>query len=122
MGIKQLSVLHDARLVGVSYLADSSIRLDFEIGASVKKSVLLQGVVNFFCSGMLEGNIVDSVEVIDADDVSQEDLNFFVEKEGRGQKADVLKNKIDNSRLSMVLVSPSYGAELGCICAGVVQQ
>ena len=80
----------------------------------------LNGVVYFFCSGMLEGNIVGSVEVIEAGDVSAKDLAYFVEMEGRGQSTDALSRTISGKQLSMVLLSPSYGAELGCVCAAVV--
>ncbi|MGH8291649.1 MAG: hypothetical protein ACREV7_22170 [Steroidobacteraceae bacterium] len=119
MKTRLLPELHDARLIGISYLADASIRLDFVTTESANMCVLLTGVVHFFCSGMLEGNIVESVEVIDAGDISSEDLTHFVEKEGRGQKIDALKEIIDDRQLSMILLSPSYGAEVGGVCAGV---
>lgn len=70
---------------------------------------------------MLEGNIVESVEVIDAGDVSSVEIGYFAEKEGRGQKADALRKAIHERRLSMVLLVPSYGAELGCVCVSVTQ-
>lgn len=121
MATRLLSGLHDARLVGVSYLADASICLDFVTTKSIKSCVTLAGVVYFFCSEMLEGNIVESVEIIDAGDVSPKEIAYFVEKEGRGQKADALRKAIRDRRLSMVLLVPSYGAELGCVCASVAQ-
>jgi hypothetical protein len=114
-----LSGLHDAQLIGISYLADASIRLDFVTSEMRQRRVLLTGVIHFFCSGMLEGNIVESVEAIDADSVSSEDLSHFVTKEGRGQSVESLAKTINGNRLFMVLLSPSYGAELGCVCAGV---
>jgi len=119
MLIKQLSELHDAHIVGVAYLTGESIRLDFEEVDASKRSLLLTGVVHFFCTGMLEGNIVDSVEVIDTDDISGEDLKYFVDKEGRGQTAEALRRTITSKRLFMMLLSPSYGAELGCICSTI---
>jgi len=117
MTVKQLRVLHDARLVGIAYLPGASIRLDFEKADAGKTSVSLNGVVHFFCTGMLEGNIAESVEVVETGDVSADDLAYFVQKEGRGQSIEALSQTINNKRLSMVLLSPSYGAELGCVCA-----
>jgi hypothetical protein len=117
MTVKQLSELHDARLVGVTYLPGATIQLDFETVASARRVMLFTGVVHFFCTGMLEGNIVESVEVIDADDLSSDDLAYFVEKEGRGQSVDALRRTVTDKRLSTVLLSPSYGAELGCVCS-----
>lgn len=117
MPIKQLSELHDAHLVSITYLPGAAIQLDFQASGR-RRSVLLTGVVHFFCSGMLEGNIVESVEVIDADDVSSDELAYFVEKEGRGQSVETLRKTVTGKRLSTVLLSPSYGAELGCVCSG----
>lgn len=114
--IKQLSELHDAHLVGITYLPDAVIQLDFQISGT-RISVLLTDVVHFFCTGMLEGNIVESVEIIDADDVSSDELAYFVEKEGRGQSVGTLRKTVTGKRLSTVLLSPSYGAELGSVCA-----
>jgi hypothetical protein len=121
MSVEKLSELHDACLVGLAYLAGASIRLDFEKVDLTKTSVSLTGVVHFFCTGMLEGNIVESVEVIDTNDVSADDLEYFVKKEGRGQSVDALRQTINSKRLSMVLLGPSYGAELGCVCSAVVR-
>lgn len=119
MAVKQLSELHDGRLVGITYLPGAVIQLDFQTVGSTRRSVLLTGVVHFFCTGMLEGNIVESVEIIDADDVSSDELAYFVEKEGRGQSAEVLRKTVTGKRLHMVLLSPSYGAELGCVCSAI---
>lgn len=116
MAIKQLSELHDAHFVGITYLPEAAIRLDFQTSVA-RRSVLLTDVVHFFCTGMLEGNIVESVEIISADDVFADELAYFVEKEGRGRSVEMLRKTVDNQRLSMVLLSPSYGAELGCVCA-----
>ena len=68
---------------------------------------------------MLEGNIVESVEIIVGDGLSVDDLSYFVEKEGRGQSADQLRKKVHDQRICLVLLSPSYGAELGCVCSEV---
>lgn len=84
MATKQLPELHDAHLVGITYLPGAAIQLDFQ-ESETRRSMLLTGVVHFFCSGMLEGNIVESVEIVDPDDVSSDDLAYFVENEGRGQ-------------------------------------
>jgi hypothetical protein len=119
MAIKELPELHDSHLVGVSYLPDRAIQLEFQ-APGTRKTVLLTGVVHFFCTGMLEANIVESVELIDAEDVSSDELTFFVEKEARGQSVESLRRTIASKRLSMVLLSPSYGAELGCACSGAV--
>ena len=116
MAIKQLSELHDAHLVGIRYLPGAAIQLDFQ-ASGTRRSVLLTGVVHFFCSGMLEGNIVESVEVIDADDISSDELAYFVEKEGRGQSVETLRRTVTDKRLSTMLLSPSYGAEWGCVCS-----
>ncbi|HET6629114.1 MAG TPA: hypothetical protein VFG91_05035 [Woeseiaceae bacterium] len=121
MTVRLLRELHDACLVGITYLPNSSIRLDFEKVDAGKTSVSLHGVVHFFCTGMLEGNIVQSVEVVETGDVSADDLAYFVEKEGRGQTIEALSKTINSKQLSMVLLSPSYGAELGCVCAEVTQ-
>jgi len=91
-------------------------RLDFD-KAGRRTSVLLTDVVHFFCTGMLEGNIVESVEIIDAGDISSEELAYFVEKEGRGQSIETLRRTVMSEQLYTVLLSPSYGAELGCVCA-----
>src|SRR4051812_9155637 len=115
MTVKQLRELHDARLVSIAYLPNASIRLDFEKADAGKASVSLNGVAHFFCTGMLEGNIVQSVEVVETGDVSAEDLAYFVQKEGRGQSIEALSQTIKSRQLSMVLLSPSYGAELGCV-------
>lgn len=120
MTVKQLPELHDARLVGITYLPGAVIRLDFQTVDSMGKSLLLTGVVHFFCTGMLEGNIVESVEIIDADNVSADELAYFVEKEGRGQLVEALRKTVSGKRLSTLLLSPSYGAELGCVCSAAV--
>jgi hypothetical protein len=119
MTVKQLRELHDGRLVCIAYLPNASIRLDFERADAGKTSISLNGVVHFFCTGMLEGNIVESVEIVETSDVSAEDLAYFVQKEGRGQSIEALSQTINSKRLSMVLLSPSYGAELGCVCVVV---
>jgi hypothetical protein len=93
--------------------------MDFITVASVKRTLAMLRVVNFFCSGMLEGNIVQSVEVVDAGDISAEDLKYFVSKEGRGQTVAQLEKAIQDQSLCMVLLTPSYGAELACVCADV---
>lgn len=116
---KLLSDLHDARLVGIAYGDDRSILIDCIATSSAKRVLKLLGVVNFFCSGMLEGNIVESVEIVKGDDISAEDLKYFVGKEGRGQSVVQLQKKIHDQRLCVVLLSPSYGAELGCVCSEV---
>jgi hypothetical protein len=116
---KLLSELHDARLVGIAYGSDRSIHMDFITVASVKRTLAMLRVVNFFCSGMLEGNIVQSIEVVDAGDISAEDLKYFVSKEGRGQTVAQLEKAIQDQSLCMVLLTPSYGAELACVCADV---
>lgn len=116
---KLLSDLHDARLVGIAYGDDRSIRIDCVTTSSANRTLKLLGVVNFFCSGMLEGNIVESVEIVKGDDISAEDLKYFVGKEGRGQSVAQLQKKIHDQRLCVVLLSPSYGAELGCVCSEV---
>jgi hypothetical protein len=103
--------------VGITYLPGATIQLDFETVASERRVLLLTGVVHFFCTGMLEGNIVLSVEVIDADDLSSDDLAYFVEQEGRGQSVDALRRTVTDKRLCTVLLSPTYGAELGCVCS-----
>ena len=118
MAVKQLPELHDAHLVGITYLSGAAIQLDFQ-ASGARISVLLTGVVHFYCTGMLEGNIVQGVEVIDADDVSSDELAYFVEKEGRGQSVEMLRKTVAGKRLCTVLLSPSYGAELGCVCSGV---
>lgn len=117
MTVKLLAELHDAHLVGITYVPGAEIRLEFRTVSSKPSSILLTGVVHFFCTGMLEGNIVESVEIIDADDVSTDDLAYFVEKEGRGQSVEALRKKVAANKLITVLLSPSYGAELGCICS-----
>jgi len=119
MDTKLLSELHDAQLVGMAYESDRSIRIDFITVALVKRTLTMLRVVNFFCGGMLEGNIVQSVEVVPADDISAEDLKYFVNKEGRGQSVAQLENSIGAQSLCMVLLSPSYGAELACVCADI---
>ena len=48
MPVKQLRELHDARLVGITYLKNSEIRLDFERPDSTRKSLTLSGVAHFF--------------------------------------------------------------------------
>jgi hypothetical protein len=122
MSIRAITGLHDARLTGIIYLENREIVLHFTKGDSSKTSLLLNGVVNFFCTGMLEGNIVLSVEILNAEDISADDLAYFVEKEERGQKVPRLQNMIREKGLCMLLLSPSYGAELACICLAVTEQ
>ncbi len=117
---KLLADLHDAHLVGIAYGEDRSIHIDCVTTSSEKRVLRLIGVVNFFCSGMLEGNIIESVEVVKDDDISAEDLKYFVEKEGRGQPVAQLQKRIRDQQLCVVLLSPSYGAELGCVCSEIV--
>jgi hypothetical protein len=121
MTVRSIHQLHDARLVGINYLPNASIRLDFEQVDGQKVAVLLNQVLYFFCTGMLEGNIVQSVEILADADVTDRELAYFVEREGRGQSAETLGRAIKAKQLSMLLLSPSYGAELGCVCAGVEQ-
>lgn len=116
---QRLSRFHDARLVGVTYMEEHAIQLDFVATDSARLRLTLRGVVYFFCSRMLEGNIVESIDVIATNDVAADDLKFFVEKEGRGQSVDNLARTIRDKNLRMVLLSPSYGAEVGCVCSSL---
>jgi hypothetical protein len=119
MSIKEIKDLHDAHLIGIQYLANREIRLDFTRVDSSEASIRLTGVVNFFCNGMLEGNTILSVEVLDADDISADDVAHFVKNEARGQQASQLDKIIQEKKLCMLLLSPSYGAELACVCSAV---
>lgn len=116
---QRLSRFHDANLVGVTYSEGHEIQLDFVASDSERLRLILRGVVYFFCSGMLEGNIVSSIDVIETNDVAADDLKFFVAKEGRGQAVENLARAIRDKNLRMVLISPSYGAEVGCVCSSV---
>lgn len=111
--------LHDSKLVEVAYEADTSIRLGFLTVSSKRVDVTLGDVANFFCNGMLDGNIVESIEILPYDEISEDDVKYFVGKEGRGESVPRLRQKILEKHLHLILLSPSYGAELGCICGTV---
>ncbi len=121
MSIRGITQLYDAHLTGIDYLPDRTISLRFTTVDSARVQILLSGVVSFFCTGMLENNIVLNLEVLDTEDISVLDLAYFVEKEARGRAVSSLQEAIQSNRLSMLLLSPAYGAELACICAGVAQ-
>jgi hypothetical protein len=70
---------------------------------------------------MLAGNIVQSVEVLAASDVTDQDLAYLLEREGRGESAGVPGQAIRGKQLSMLSLTPSYGAGLGCVCAAIDQ-
>lgn len=116
---QRLSRFHDARLVSVAYMEDQAIQLEFIATDSAKLRLTLRGVAYFFCNRLLEGNIIESIDVIETSDVAADDLWFFVEKEGRGQSVDALAKTIRDKNLCMVLISPSYGAEVGCVCSSI---
>jgi hypothetical protein len=118
MAIRAFPELHDTHLVAIEFLPGASIRLEFR-SAGIRRQLVLAGVVNFFCCGMLEGNIVDSVEFLGPDDVTSDDVAYFVEREGRRQSVERLHQRLKEARLSFLLLSPSYGAELGCVCSEV---
>jgi len=122
MSVRAITSLHDARLTGINYLENRKIQLEFTKVDLSKAIICLNGVVNFFCSGMLEGNIVLSVEILDAEDISTDDMVYFVEKEERGQSVANLQKAIHERWLCMLLLSPSYGAELACVCSAVTEQ
>jgi hypothetical protein len=122
MSIREITGLHDARLTGINYLDNSKIQLEFTKVDLSKARIWLNGVVNFFCTRMLEGNIVLSVEIFDAEDISPDDMAYFVEKEARGEKVSHLQKAIHDKGLCMLLLSPSYGAELACVCSAVTEQ
>lgn len=117
MAVELMHELHDAHLVGIVYLPDAVVRLDFRTADSLAMSLTLTGVIHFFCTGMLEGNIVDSVEIIDSHEVSAAELAHFADREGRGQSVEQLRRTISSQQLLTVLLTPSYGAELGCVCS-----
>jgi hypothetical protein len=119
MGEMKFSDLHDSRLVGVTYFPGSIINLLFERVDTQKVTIVLSGVVNFFCSNMLEGNIVQGIEVLEARDIRDSDLEYFVQKEARGQKVGNVRCRIMEQDLRMFLLTPSYGAESASICASV---
>jgi hypothetical protein len=114
-----LAKLHDATLVGIEYASAKVINLTFRTAMGMRHVLKLDGVVNFYCTGMLEGNIVESVEVLSPENIEQSDRDYFVSKEGRGQTSVQLENAIRKEGLSMLLLSPSYGAEVGAVCKAV---
>jgi|SRR5450755_4367704 hypothetical protein len=122
MSTRKITDLHDARLTGINYLQDSKIQLEFTKVDLSKASIWLNGVVSFFCTGMLEGNIVLSVEIFDAEDISLDDMAYFVEMEARGQQVSHLQMAIRDKGLCMLQLVPSYGAELACVCSAVTEQ
>jgi hypothetical protein len=114
-----LRQFHDSKLVGLKFEPQKSITLEFEVLGGQPKRITCTGVASFFCTGMLEGNIVDSIEVVSAKDLQNDDLTYFVGREGRGQASEQLGKVIRAKDLKMLLIAPSYGAEVGCVCSSV---
>jgi hypothetical protein len=111
--------LHDAKLIAITFHGKKEIGIEFETVSGRRKKLMLSGVVNFFCSGMLEGNIVSSVESTASNEITNDDRAYFVAKEGRGQTVAQLEKAINQQGLRMISIAPSYGAEIGCVCTSV---
>ena len=119
MTVKNIDELHDANLVGIAYLPDHEIRIDFRTDKGVGRCLFLRGVKNFYCNEMWSGNIVLSVEIFEADDLDDDDFVQFASQENRGEDSQRLRNLVTDNQLLMVSICPSYGAIVGCICASV---
>lgn len=119
MTIKNIGELHDANLVGVAYLPDHEIRIDFRTDKGVDRCLFLMGVRRFYCNEMLEGNIVLSVEILESSDLDEDDFAQFVAGENKGGNTEWLRGLVTDNKLLVVSICPSYGAIVGCICASV---
>ena len=119
MTIKNIGELHDSELVGIAYLPDHEIRVDFRTDKGVSRCLFLRGVKNFYCNEMWSGNIVLSVEIFEAADLDSEDFVEFVSQENRGEDPQWLRSLVTDNQLLMVSICPSYGAIVGCLCASV---
>jgi hypothetical protein len=113
--------LHDSKIISIAFGSHKVILIEFLTTSAQRMTVEFRGVVNFYCNGMLEGNIVESMEVTTSKDIAQEDLAYFVRREGRGQSVEQLEKTIKTNELSLVFILPSYGAEIGCVCAKIQQ-
>jgi hypothetical protein len=119
MTVKNIDELHDANLVGIAYLPDHEIRIDFRTDKGVDRCLFLRGVKNFYCNEMWSGNIVLSVEIFEAADLDDDDFVQFASAENRGEDPRWLRNLVTDNELVMVSICPSYGAIVGCVCASV---
>lgn len=113
--------LHDSKIVSISFGSHKDVVIEFLTTSSQRTTVQFRGVVNFYCNGMLEGNIVESMEVSTSKNLAHEDLGYFVRREGRGQSVEQLEKAITTKDLTLAFILPSYGAEIGCVCAGIEQ-
>jgi hypothetical protein len=122
--------LHDAKLVGIGYEANKCIRLTFTTATSGRVELLLLGVRRFVANHLWEGNIVLDVTSTKFGTIEPSGVLSLVQdsfpdefgarvptwRQGSKDQWHQWLQQIEQGHLHVLLVEPSYGADVIAIC------
>jgi hypothetical protein len=128
------SILHDAKLIGLTYETDKVIRLNFVTDQGASSSIILRNVIRFVATNLLDGNIVLDVLStkfgnLDMKGAQEIVKNVFSEefRESNPKRAlashrewERWMNQIATGELHVLKIEPSYGFEAIAICSDII--
>jgi hypothetical protein len=113
---------HDARVVGILCPSSQRALLLLKDTSSAVYCLDLKGVNRLRVDDFREGNIVLDLTIEGGHSVRPEDVAHVLGIQGNAvydEYHSIIMQQIGQKELFLVRLNPSYGCELGCLCAQV---
>ena len=110
--------LHDGSLIGIEIDANDIIA-SFRTVNGKPVELRFRSVHYFKCDDFREGNIVLDLEISHAGDIEPKSLGAWLHGNPTASELKALISKVKSSNWKCVMINPSYGAEVTCICENV---
>lgn len=109
-------IFHDGILKKIEILDDNN--LDISIKTTNKKiyNVIFYNIEYLNINNFKIGNIILDIEIWQLCDCSTNFLKKILENDQNIEYFTQILEKIKLDKLSLIIINPSYGAELVCIC------
>ena len=111
--------LHDARLTGVSLLAEKEARLDIQLLDGSQAEFYLHEVIRLQVDGFCEGNVILDATLSSVGDDSMADLAIAFGAPMGSSSLLLEARRLRDLGAVVLRLNPSFGASLVCVCRRV---